>query len=283
MNATPTDVALDAERVSKAIQFIRNSAPEQPGLKDVATAVHLSEFHLQRLFSRWAGISPKRFLQLLTLEHAKAQLAQSQDVLNASLRAGLSGSGRLHDLFVNIEAVTPGEFKMQGKHVTIDYGFHPTPFGECMIGVTKRGICFLEFSANRSEQEIIEKLRYRWPESRVNRSELSTKPVIDQIFATQKSDSISFNLLVKGTNFQLQVWNALLKIPAGYTVSYSDVAKWIGKPKAHRAVGSAIGNNPIAWLIPCHRVLRSDGNLGGYHWGEDRKSACLTWEGRYDQ
>lgn len=271
----------DYARIEQAIIFLRTSAPRQPSLREVAAAVHLSEFHLQRLFSRWAGISPKRFLQLLTLEHAKTQLADSTDVLSASLTTGLSGPGRLHDLFVSIEAVTPGEFKTRGKDVAIQYGFHPTPFGPCLLGKTGRGICYLEFAADRTEADMLEHLQNRWPGAALQQAQAETGRLVTKIFKPGRPGTASFNLLVRGTNFQLQVWNALLRIPPGYTTSYAEVARWIGKPGASRAVGNAVGNNPIAWLIPCHRVLRSDGHLGGYHWGTDRKSACLVWESQY--
>lgn len=268
----------DYERIAKAIRFIQSQVNTQPGLADVAESVNLSEFHLQRLFTRWAGVSPKRFLQLLTLEHAKKQLSSDADVLTASAAVGLSGGSRLHDLFVNLEALTPGEYKIKGRGTRIAYGFHPTPFGQCLIGQTDRGVCFLGFVETDSEQTAFEDMCSRWPAADFAENSSETLPTSRKIFepATQGADSL--NLLVRGTNFQVQVWRALLRIPEGQVTSYSAIARWIGKPGASRAVGSAVGSNPVSWLIPCHRVLRNDGALGGYHWGETRKSALLAWE-----
>lgn len=279
MNFTSDEQAEeDYQRIAKAIQFIQSRADEQPSLQDVASAVHLSEFHLQRLFSRWAGVSPKRFLQLLTLEHAKKQLRADADVLTASHKVGLSGSSRLHDLFVNLEAVTPGEYKAKGRGIQIAYGFHNSPFGECLIAQTQRGVSFLGFVEDNERDIAIEDMRSRWPEAEFIENSNATRPTIETIFAPAKSGSESLNLLVRGTNFQVQVWKGLLQIPAGQVTSYSAIARWLGKPGASRAVGSAVGSNPVSWLIPCHRVLRNDGGLGGYHWGETRKNALLAWE-----
>lgn len=272
------DPLYDYQRVEAAIRYLRANVTQQPSLAELAQELHLSEFHLQRLFTRWAGVSPKRFLQLLTLEQAKAQLARSADLLTASYESGLSGAGRLHDLFVNIEAVTPGEFKSQGATIEICYGLHPTPFGECLIGQTQRGVCFLEFINEQSAEQVLAAMHNKWPEATFRADAATTRQTVNAIFYAQKTPKTSLNLIVKGTNFQVQVWRALLRIPSGHVSSYATIAHWIGKPKAVRAVGTAIGANPIAWLIPCHRVLRSDGNLGGYHWGETRKQACLAWE-----
>lgn len=268
----------DYQRIAKAIQFIQTRVDEQPGLQDVANAVHLSEFHLQRLFSRWAGVSPKRFLQLLTLEHAKKQLRADEDVLSASHSVGLSGGGRLHDLFVNLEAVTPGEYKAKGRGIQIAYGFHQSPFGECLIAQTERGVCFLGFVENHARDSAIEDMRSRWPAAEFIESSSATKSTVETIFSPANRSTESLNLLVRGTNFQVQVWKGLLQIPVGQVTSYSAIARWMGKPGASRAVGSAVGSNPISLLIPCHRVLRNDGGLGGYHWGETRKNALLVWE-----
>ncbi|MDQ8206661.1 methylated-DNA--[protein]-cysteine S-methyltransferase [Coraliomargarita sp. SDUM461003] len=268
----------DYQRIEAAIEYLRANAKQQPSLAELSQAIHLSEYHLQRLFARWAGISPKRFIQLLTLEHAKSQLARSADLLTASYEAGLSGPGRLHDLFVTIEAVTPGEFKARGESLEIRYGLHPTPFGECLIGTTKRGVCFLEFLTHESAASLLSKLQQRWPAAVLRADQAGTALTMQAIFNSSKRSANSLHLFLQGTNFQIQVWRALLRIPPGHVCSYADVAQWIDRPKAGRAVGSAIGANPIAWLIPCHRVLRSDGQLGGYHWGETRKQACLAWE-----
>jgi len=272
------DPAADYARVEAAIEFLRREAQRQPTLSEVAQAVHLSEFHLQRLFVRWAGVSPKRFLQLLTLQHAKQALARSADVLTASYDAGLSGGGRLHDLFINLEAVTPGEFKRGGAELTIYYGFHPTPFGQCLLGSTARGVCFLEFLCGESRGEMTGRLARTWPEASLSDDSARTEPLVHRIFARQSEGRQSLSVLVRGTNLQTRVWRALLNVPSGHVVSYAQVAAWIGQPTACRAGGSAVGANPVGWLIPCHRVLRRDGQLSGYRWGETRKAACLAWE-----
>ncbi len=268
----------DYQRIARAIRYIQSRTDEQPGLKEVADAVHMSEFHLQRLFSRWAGVSPKRFLQLLTLEHAKKQLQADADVLTASHAVGLSGSGRLHDLFVNLEALTPGEYKAKGRGIRIDYGYHPSPFGECLVGQTDRGVCFLGFVESNGREAALQDMQSRWPAAFFFKNTSATAPTVTRMFNPDKRGGKSLSLLVRGTNFQVQVWRALLQIPVGQVTSYSAIARWIGKPGASRAVGSAVGSNPISWLIPCHRVLLNDGGLGGYHWGETRKYAVLAWE-----
>lgn len=271
----------DYARVEAAIEWLRAHQHEQPGLTELAAAMHLSEFHLQRLFSRWAGISPKRFVQCLTVAHAKQQLADSADVLSASHAAGLSGPGRLHDLFIRLEAMTPGEFKQGGAGLEIAYGFHATPLGECLIGQTARGVCYLGFRAEQSRDELCADLLKRWPQARLRADARQTVAIAEQIFQSGADRPAPLHLLVRGTNFQVQVWRALLQIPEGRVSNYAAVAQSIGRPGASRAVGSAIGANPIAWLIPCHRVLRGDGQLGGYHWGLARKQACLIWEGAH--
>jgi AraC family transcriptional regulator of adaptative response/methylated-DNA-[protein]-cysteine methyltransferase len=272
------DPLYDYQRVEAAICYLRANVSRQPSLAELAQELHLSEYHIQQLLTRWAGVSPKRFLQLLTLEHTKAQLACSADLLTASYESGLSRAGRLHNLFINIEAVTPGAFKSQGAAIEIYYGVHPTPFGECLIGQTKRGVCFLEFINEQSTGQVLTTMQNKWPEATVREDTEATRQTVNAVFYAKKTPQAALHLLVKGTNFQVQVWRALLRIPTGHVSSYATIANWIGKPKAVRAVGTAIGANPIAWLIPCHRVLRSDGNLGGYHWGEARKQACLAWE-----
>jgi AraC family transcriptional regulator of adaptative response/methylated-DNA-[protein]-cysteine methyltransferase len=268
----------DYSRIADAIGYIRAHSTGQPSLQEVSAAVRSSEYHLQRLFTRWAGISPKRFLQLLTLDHAKQLLSDSANVLSATYETGLSSPGRLHDLFVTMEAVTPGEFKAKGNGLVIRYGFHDTPFGECLLGETTRGICFLEFVADETHSEKLDRLKALWREATFIEDPVMTRGRVESIFSRSGETATSLNLLVKGTNFQVQVWRALLRIPRGSVTSYARIADWIGNPGATRAVGSAIGANPVAWLIPCHRVLRADGHLGGYHWGETRKCACLVWE-----
>lgn len=270
----------DYERVAAAIEYIRGRVDVQPTLEDIAAAVGLSEFHLQRLFSRWAGISPKRFLQVLTLRHAQERLAKSQDLLTTSLEVGLSGPGRLHDLFVTVEGMTPGEFKQGAQGLRVEYGIHPTPFGECLLAITSRGICHLEFGSGGYWDAQVASLLRRWPAAECVLNPNSTRRTLELLFAPTSSPKTSLPLLVKGTNFQIAVWRALLRIPPAHRVSYSQVAQWIGHPKATRAVGTAIGDNPIAFLIPCHRVIRSGGQSGGYRWGVCRKIALWAWEER---
>ena len=270
--------AADYARVARAIEFIQSRAEGQPSLAEIAEAIGVSEFHCQRLFSRWAGISPKRFLQVLTLEHAKALLRGEADVLSASYEAGLSGPGRLHDLFVTLEAVTPGEFKAAGSGVSIGYGFHPTPLGDAFIASTERGVCALEFADRLEErEEALERLRKNWPSARIERDQAATGRLAERVFGKGGSPE-RLSVLVRGTNFQVQVWRALLTVAAGSAVTYAEVARKIGNPRAVRAVGSAVGANPVAWLIPCHRVILSSGALGNYRGGPTRKAAALIYE-----
>jgi len=252
---------------------------EQPDLATAARVAHLSEFHFQRVFSRWAGVSPKRFIQFLTLEKAKALLASSKALLDAALDSGLSGPGRLHDLFITAEAVTPGEFKSRGAGIRISYGLHPTPFGPCLLGLTQRGVCWLSFLENGQREAGVLELKKHWSGARVAEDSEATAAVATQVFANFEGNrKQSLNLLLMGTNFQLKVWQALLKIPAGALVSYKTVGELASALEAHRAVGSAVGANSIAYLIPCHRVIRESGVLGGYRWGASRKRTILAWE-----
>ena len=274
----------DYARVEKAILFLEENYHRQPELHEVADSVHLSEFHFQRLFRRWAGISPKRFIQFLTLEHAKQLLADSQSVLDATYDAGLSSPGRLHDLFVNLEAMTPGEYKAQGAGLRISYGYHPSPFGECLLAVTERGICGLGFTGAGGRIEILKDFQSRWPEAQWEENARLTQPYMGRIFGDEKRNgNRPITLVVQGTNFQIKVWEALLKIPAGSVTSYQDLAATVCTRRAARAVGSAVASNPIAYLIPCHRVLRKVGVTGGYHWGPVCKKAMLAWEAAQTQ
>ena len=268
----------DYRRVARAIEYIRTRKSSQPTLAEVAAAVNLSEYHLQRLFGRWAGISPKRFLQVLTLQHARELLDQSADILSASHAVGMSGSGRLHDLFINLEAVSPGEYKSKGEGIEIRYGVHPTPFGQCFLAQTDRGICALEFVTGDGPEVNLDQLSREWNRARLLADPEATALTTRRVFDNHGAARDQLRLLVRGTNFQVKVWSALLRIPPGRLTSYSAIAEWIGHPRATRAVGSAVGANPIAYLIPCHRVLRGDGQLGGYHWGLDRKCAMLVRE-----
>ncbi len=270
---SPSD---DYQRIEQVILFLEKNGHRQPGLKEVARAVHLSEYHFQRLFRRWAGISPKRFLQVLTLERAKQLLQTSGSLLDVSWQAGLSGAGRLHDLFVNIESVTPAEFRERGKDTTLRYGFHPSPFGECLIAVTERGVSNLAFVQNSSRGRAVAELREQWEHAKIIRDQVATRDCAKRIFKRDNRRPIT--LTVRGTNFQVKVWQALLKIPAGRVETYAQVAAAIGKPNAVRAVANAVANNPVAFLVPCHRVIRKTGALGGYHWGMARKKAMLAWE-----
>jgi AraC family transcriptional regulator of adaptative response/methylated-DNA-[protein]-cysteine methyltransferase len=277
-----SQMSLDYARVERALRYLDSVAPKQPALRDVAATVGLSEFHFQRLFSRWAGISPKQFLRVQTLEFAKERLAESRNVLDAAWDSGLSGGGRMHDLFVTVDAVTPGEFHSGGAGLEIVTGFHATPFGEALIGLTERGITSLAFTGG-NRQAALAHLQKRWPSAMLIASQDRTRAVMDQIFAGWTREGgfsalAPLRVLVRGTNFQTKVWQALLRIPAGQLASYEDIARMVNSRDAARAVGAAVAANPIAYLIPCHRVIRSTGALGGYHWGTERKRAMLAWE-----
>jgi len=269
----------DYQRIARAIHFIRERAEAQPTLDEVAEFLGLSPFHFQRLFSRWAGVSPKRFLQHLTAEHARALLRSSKTVLETSFEVGLSGPGRLHDLLVAVEGATPGEIRSGGAELVIGYGLHATPFGDCLLAATARGICRLEF-IDGGPAEAVARLRAAWPEAQIREDRELSAGYCRRIFHPVAHDG-QLTLQLRGTNFQLQVWQALLRIPAGTVTSYGDLAARLGAPSASRAVGSAVGRNPIGYLIPCHRVLRGDGELGGYRWGTERKLAILgrEWSG----
>lgn len=262
--------------VARAIAFIRANAARQPTLAEIAAAAHLSEFHLQRLFSAWAGLSPKRFLQYLTKEHARAALRASAGVLDAALGAGLSGPGRLHDLMVSCEALTPGEIRALGAGVELSHGFAATPCGDALFGWTARGICHLAFCDDDHEARI-DALRDDWPAARPRRDDEAARALAARVFPAAPAPG-RLHLLLRGTNFQIKVWEALLRTPPATLVSYGQLAAGAGAPRAQRAVGSALAANPIAYLIPCHRVIREDGESGAYRWGADRKLALRVWE-----
>ncbi len=269
----------DYNRMEKAILFLEQNYNRQPELREVAQSVHLSEFHFQRLFRRWAGISPKRFIQYMTLEHAKRLLEGSHSVLDATYDSGLSSPGRLHDLFIKIEAMTPGEYKAHGAGLRISYGFHASPFGECLLAVTERGICALGFIGTGGRAALLRDYQSRWPQAVWEKNRRLSEPYVRRIFDEEKSNgNRPLPLLLHGTNFQIKVWEALLKIPMGSVVPYEDIAVKVCSARATRAVGSAVAKNPIAFLIPCHRVIRKAGGIGGYHWGAARKKAMLIWE-----
>ena len=269
----------DFRRIEKAIQFIEVNFKSQPTLDQIAASVHLSKYHFNRLFKRWAGISPIQFLQFMTLDHTKQKLAESKSVLDTSLEAGLSGPSRLHDLFVTFEAMTPGDFKQQGAGLKISYGFCESPFGECLLATTERGICHLGFVEKERRFETLDHLFQTWPGSEFTEDPKRISSIVKNIFRIdQIRDSRPFNLHLKGTNFQINVWKALLRIPEGWVVSYKDIALYIGYPKAFRAVANAVAINPVAYLIPCHRVIAKSGNIHQYRWGSARKKALIGWE-----
>ncbi len=268
----------DYLRVEQAILYLENHYRDQPGLEDVAANIGLSEYHFQRLFTRWAGVSPKRFLQFLTKEGAKELLDQSGNLLDTTHQVGLSSLGRLHDLFITTEAVTPGEYKSRGAGVTIRYGLHPTPFGKCLIATTERGICHLSF-VQASEGDAIDQFVAEWQQAKMVEDYRSTVSLVEPIFDLRYNQrGKPLNVHLRGTNFQLKVWEALLQVPAGTVTTYEGIASMIGKPTATRAVGTAIGHNPIAVLIPCHRVIRKVGDFGNYRYGVVRKKALLARE-----
>ena len=263
--------------IEQAIQYLETNARHQPELDEVAAAIGLSEFHFQRVFTRWAGISPKRFLQFVTKENARSLLDQSENLLDTTYQVGLSSLGRLHDLFVSTEAVTPGEYKSRGAGLTIRYGLHPTPFGECLIGLTERGICHLGFVQD-SEGDAIDNLVAEWKQAKMVEDYDATAPLIEPIFDLSRRAGVPLHVHLRGTNFQIKVWEALLRIPAGSVTTYGQIAAQVGHPTASRAVGSAVGQNPIVVLIPCHRVIRKLGEFGGYRYGAARKKALLAHE-----
>lgn len=265
------------ETVAAAIRFVRSHAGAQPSLEAVSQHVGLSASHLQRVFSEWAGISPKRFLQFLTKEHAKVLLRQSRDVMSASLEAGLSGPGRLHDLMVQCEALTPGEIGSLGEGLVIHYGFAPSPFGRMIIGNTNRGVCHLRFiEMDQTAAEEIA-LQAEWPHAQFERNDAVAQQLAATLFSTFAAPK-PLSLLLRGTNFQIKVWEALLTIPSGHTLCYKDLASRIATPNAQRAVGSAMARNTVAVLIPCHRVIRENGDIGKYRWGTERKHSLIVWE-----
>ncbi len=270
--------------VARAIEFIRGSALRQPSLAEIANAVHLSEFHLQRVFAAWAGISPKRFLQFLTKEYAKQALRKSADVLSVAVASGLSGPGRLHDLMVTCEAMTPGEIRRRGAGVPITHGLAPTPFGEALLAWTPRGLCYMAFCDDDASSRLVE-LAEQWPEATLTSDPAAARRYVARIFPDPSPPDApppQLHLVLRGSNFQIKVWEALLDVKTSRIVSYSQLAARAGVPKAQRAVGSALAANTLAYLIPCHRVIRETGDAGIYRWGSERKSAMLAWEAALD-
>jgi len=267
------------ERIKEAIEFLENNYKDQPNLDEIASSVHLSKFYFQRLFKEWAGVTPLQFLHFLTIEYAKEQLRKPRSVFDTSLQAGLSSASRLHDLFITFEAVTPGDYKRLGENLKIRYGFHPTPFGECLLAFTDRGICALCFLYPAKRLQLLEELEAEWPLAEFIEQQQETGIYIQQIFSKTISNiEKRFHLYLKGTNFQIQVWQALLTLQPGEIVTYQDVAEHITRPNTERAVGNAIAKNPVGYLIPCHRVIRKTGQVHHYRWGSERKKAILGWE-----
>ncbi len=276
LNASEQQV--NYQRIAKAIQFLRDHQSSQPQLADLSQFVGVSEYHLQRIFSKWAGVSPKQFLQYLTKEKAK-QLLRENSVLDTAFSCGLSSSSRLHDLMLHCESVTPGEYRAWGKGLNIAYGIHASPFGYCLLALTHRGLCKLSFFDEPDEGDnIVVELRAEWPDAVITRDQSATEKISHQIFSAADYKQ-TLSLLLKGSPFQIKVWEALLKIPEGSVFSYQQLASVMGRTSSVRAVASAIAQNSIGYLIPCHRVIRSTGVLNNYRWGDVRKAAIIGWEG----
>lgn len=273
-----TQENINYNRIAEAIEYIKANFKEQPNLDEVAEKVHLSPFHFQRLFSEWAGTSPKKFLQYTSLEHAKKLLKENQATISeTAYETGLSGTSRLHDLFVSIEGMTPAEYKNGGKNLFINFSFAESPFGNIIVASTEKGICFMAFAEN--EENGFEDLKQKFPNAAFSRKLDWIQQNALFIFQNDWSKLSEIKLHLKGTDFQLKVWETLLKIPMGQLSTYGSIAYQIEKPNASRAVGTAIGSNPVAFLIPCHRVIQSSGIFGGYMWGNTRKTAIIGWEG----
>lgn len=265
-------------RIEEAISYIDNNFKAQPGLEEIAEKIHLSPFHFQRLFTEWAGVSPKKFLQYISVEYAKNILKDKQATLfDAAYETGLSGTSRLHDLFIKIEGMTPGEFKNGGENLSINYSYAESPFGDILVASTPKGICHMAFADD--ETEALHKLQNNFPNAQLRQMVDLIQQNALYIFTHDWSKLNKIKLHLKGTDFQLKVWEALLKIPMGQLSTYGSIANKIENPNASRAVGSAIGSNPVAFLIPCHRVIQSTGAFGQYMWGVARKTAMIGWEG----
>ena len=288
MVPTPfTASARDYHYIAKAMDFLNRDWRTQPALDEIAAHVGLSPAHFQRLFVRWAGLSPKAFLHAVTLEQARDMLHRGESVLDTSYELGLSGPGRLHDLFVRYEAMTPGDYKTGGADLVISYGCHASPFGTALAMVTKRGLAGLAFCEDDhaiEKQAALEDMMHRWPNAHYQEETAQTAPYVDQAFNPDKWQADRpLKVVLMGSEFNVSVWEELLKIPSGHAVTYGTLASKLGKPKAARAIGTAVGRNPISFVVPCHRVLRKSGELGGYHWGLARKRAIIGWEASLDR
>jgi AraC family transcriptional regulator of adaptative response/methylated-DNA-[protein]-cysteine methyltransferase len=277
--APRTPPRTDYDIVRRAVEYISEHWRDQPSLEQIATVVGMQPLSLQRLFTRWAGLSPKAFVQALTLNHARSLLSDSASVLDATYEVGLSGPGRLHDLFVTHDAMTPGDFKAKGEGIVIRYAFHASPFGYALVMMTERGLAGLAFADPGREPAALADMKARWPRATYVEDEAATAPYARRIFdrTTWRPDQ-PLQIFMIGSDFEIRVWETLLKLPLGKATTYSDIAAHIGKPSAARAVGAAIGKNPISFVVPCHRVLGKGGSLCGYHWGLTRKRAILGWE-----
>lgn len=274
-----TQEVVNYQRIEKAILFLEKNFLSQPSLEQVAEEASVSPFHFQRLFSEWAGISPKRFLQFLTVDFLKDKLRQSKSLIEVADEAGLSSQSRVYDLFTTLEAVTPQEYKVKGSGITIQYSLQPTPFGQALVGVTERGVCWLSFiSTDEDPRSQIEEMKNHWHNSVFRESAAATADIAGKIFSPDSSKHPRLHAFVKGTNFQVKVWEALLRIPEGQLTTYQDIAVQIQQPRALQAVGSAVGSNHIAYLIPCHRVIRKNGVLGEYRWDAVRKKSMIGME-----
>ncbi len=272
-----TQESTNYNRIAEAISFITENFRAQPGLDEIAEKIHLSPFHFQRLFTEWAGVSPKKFLQYISVEHAKNILREkSATLFDAAFETGLSGTGRLHDLFITIEGMTPGEFKNGGEHLAINYSYAESPFGDILVASTAKGICYMAFTDENTDS--FTDLKMKFPKADFKQKLDAIQQNALYIFTHDWNKLSSVKLHLKGTDFQLKVWETLLKIPMGQLSTYGNIAQSINHPKASRAVGTAIGSNPVAFLIPCHRVIQSSGALGGYMWGTTRKTAIIGWE-----
>jgi len=279
---TPREGSADWRRMARAIRYLSDHYQDQPNLEEAARISGLSAFHFQRVFTRYVGVSPKSFVGHLTLDHAKRELALGSSVLDAALECGLSGPSRLHDLCLKIEAMTPGDYAKAGAGVAIDYGFAPCPFGIAIVMATDKGVCGLGFGDEGEEEAILADMKSRWPRADYRRNQKRAVEIAGRIFGAEKSRAL--RLVLMGTPWQIKVWEALLAIPEGKFTTYGALAQTLDNPNASRAVGAAVGKNPISWIIPCHRVLGSSGALTGYHWGVARKRAMLAVEAaRADQ
>lgn len=269
--------SLDFNRIKKAIEYISENYKYQPSLDKISEHIHLSPFHFQRLFKEWAGVSPKRFLQYISIQHAKQILRETQATLfDTAFEVGLSGTSRLHDLFINIEGMTPAEYKNEGSYLTINYSFALSPFGKIIVASTPKGICHMSFAEDH--KEAIKNLTSIFPKANYQNSADGIQKNAIRIFNLDWESLDKIKLHIKGSDFQLKVWQALLNIPMGQLSSYQNIANLISSPKASRAVGNAVGQNPVAYLIPCHRIIQSTGALGDYHWGHIRKTSMIGWE-----